>query len=977
MLCSIAGASLLSVTNAQTPRAASGPAEVTLEKFVVTGSNIPTAADAIAVPVTILGPREIERSGINTNLLELIRKELPYFAGSGNLGNSNANTGANSTLGGSQVSLRNLDTLVLVNGRRVANNGANGRGGRSFVDVNQFPISAVESIEVLTDGASAIYGSDAVGGVVNIKLKSNFTGVETGARYAMGKSDYSEQSAYMTMGVSRGPIRATVSVSYAKTDPLLQKDRPFSAQIFGRTSTLSGAVFPSPAIPNPTAGGAALTSLFLNPAINSPKERNPTGTAATAADLSALLANGTYVARTTTEIANTFDIAPHATLLVKQDQRAASGSISMDVMEQGKVQIFGDFIYSTIKGFSQLAAQPTTPNLTIPANSPFNPTRTTIAGVAFRYLPKPRKFFNDSELKHLMGGVRGKISDRVNWEVAYNLNDNRTLVRTQNVLYLPNINRALAGGFNAQGVATPGGAFSRVITNFSESSGTFVIQPALDGMARPAGIDPASLENIFGTSLTDVASKLNGLDAQVTATVFTLPAGDVGLAVGTGILKEVLSGMPDENSRITGPTAQRWLGATFFDPLSRSRDIKSSYAEVRIPITSPRNNIPGFSAVDLTAAYRIEDYSDAGKSKVPKYGLRWQPMGDQVTLRYTYSEAFSAPTLYSLFGPTTQGFVAAGVMSTVFGQNFNQAQSRTGSNPNLRPSTAKTHSYGVVLSPKAIKGLTVSASLIKVDQVDVVSSAGVITILQSAEQLGAASPYASQVTFENFPGEAGAVAVTRAGQLGEFLRAGNQGNRIYIFDGRVNLAGQRVKAFDLTVDYALPTTEAGKFEFSTTGTFFLDYLAQALPTERYYEYAGHATNSGSISQGTIPGYRFYTAITWAKGPWNALLGNTYIPPVVDIGGGGITYATSANKAALTVPVRSYTTWDAQVGYTFRGARAGSGWRSWMNGLRVSAGVNNITDQFGGPSPAFNEAGVDIATYSPVGRLFFLSGSVKF
>src|SRR5688572_15620013 len=117
--CLYTGAALISVAVAQVaPSASVKPEEkVTLEKFVVTGSNIPTAADAVAVPVTILNRQDLEATGLDTNLLEVLQKRMPIFAGNGNLGATNSNVGANSTAGGSQVSLRNLDTLVLINGR--------------------------------------------------------------------------------------------------------------------------------------------------------------------------------------------------------------------------------------------------------------------------------------------------------------------------------------------------------------------------------------------------------------------------------------------------------------------------------------------------------------------------------------------------------------------------------------------------------------------------------------------------------------------------------------------------------------------------------------------------------------------------------------------------------------------------------------------------------------------------------------------
>ncbi len=164
-------------TDADTP--------VKLATFVVTGSNIPTAADSTDAPVVIIGRQDIEQTGLNANLLQILRESIPAFAGRSNSGVSNATNVNQNTAGGSQIALHNLDTLILLNGRRIAMSGINATGGKNFVDINQIPVAAIDHMEVLTDGASAIYGSDAIGGVVNIILKSNYEGAELGGRYAV------------------------------------------------------------------------------------------------------------------------------------------------------------------------------------------------------------------------------------------------------------------------------------------------------------------------------------------------------------------------------------------------------------------------------------------------------------------------------------------------------------------------------------------------------------------------------------------------------------------------------------------------------------------------------------------------------------------------------------------------------------------------------------------------------------------------
>lgn len=983
VLCPLLGASLVATVTAQTAPVAK-KADVTLEKFVVTGSNIPTALDALAAPVTILGRADLESTGLDTNLLEVLQKRMPIFAGNGNLGATNSNVGANSTAGGSQASLRNLSTLVLLNGRRVADNGSGARGGRSFVDLNQIPLAAIQSVEVLTDGASAIYGSDAIGGVINVKLRSDFNGAEVGGRYAFSnkKGDYEERSGYAVVGAKRPGMGLTVSATWSEVTPLLQSDRSFSSPIVGRTATISGAI---------SQTSANFPSNFLRADLTSPSRAVPTGTAATAADLAALQAAGIYPASAFQPIADSFDLSSLVTLTLESKKKAVSFSSTISLAEDSKLELFVDGLLSGSDGFSQLAAQPVT--ATVPINSPYNPTRSSIFA-AFRYVPAPRQFINNSDLKRIVGGLRGKIFDKFRWEAAYNYNGNVLKNSVKNVLYAPNLQLGIAGGYDAAGNAVVGGKFARVFRDFNAPGGlntlagyqaaitpaNSIVQPALDIFARPGGVDPLSIANIFSASSLQFDSNLKSIDGSVSGDVYDLPAGGLGVAVGYSLTKEELIGNPDPNSRSSGPTAGRWTGATFFDPFSKSRDITAAYAEVRIPIFGDKNALPGLQVLDVSAAYRFEDYSDAGESKVPKYGVRWRPIGDDLTVRGTYSEAFAAPAMFSLFGPTTQGFTATSVVPNVFGVN-GQAQSRGGSNSALKPSTADTKSFGVVYSPKAIKGLTMSIDYIKIDQVELVGSAGTTEILRSVETLGTASPYISQISLNNWPTNPdpslpAATRITAPGQLGTLLRGGASANQIFMTDSLINISGQKVTALDVAVNYEFPNRDYGRFKVGTTGTFFIDYQFQALPTQRYYEYANHITNGGTGAQGATPGMRFFTTLDWSKGPWAVSLANTYIGEMTDIGPGGVTYALSTTLRRL--PVAAYSTWDLAVSHTFAKSATDTGFRRWLGGLQLGVGINNLADK--GPiltPQSFNESNADVSTYSPIGRLFYISAKYRF
>ena len=264
-------------TTVKTPEGA-----VVLNKFVVTGSNIPTAADSTDAPVVVIGRQDIEQTGLNANLLQILRESMPAFAGRSNAGVTNATNVNQNTGGGSQIALHNLDTLILINGRRIAMSGINATGGKNFVDINQIPVAAIDHMEVLTDGASAIYGSDAIGGVVNIILKSNYEGAEVGGRYAVSTNSghYSERSGYVVAGAAHNGVSITAAGSWSKTDPLWQNQRPFIA-----SNLKTGTAFPG------FAGGN-----FLAASLTTPGGKNPTGTAATATSYAALVANGTYLA---------------------------------------------------------------------------------------------------------------------------------------------------------------------------------------------------------------------------------------------------------------------------------------------------------------------------------------------------------------------------------------------------------------------------------------------------------------------------------------------------------------------------------------------------------------------------------------------------------------------------------------------------------------------------------------------------------
>ena len=628
----------------------------------------------------------------------------------------------------------------------------------------------------------------------------------------------------------------------------------------------------------------------------------------------------------------------------------------------------------------------------VPANAPYNPTRSALFA-AFRYTPDVRRADNAAHLRRLVGGFRGKLGERLQWEAGYNTNTNRLENSLGGQYYSPNLQLALAGGYDANGNPQVGGRYARIFRNYNAPANTTtlaqwqaaitpansLVQPAIDLLARPEGISPAVFDNIRGATANLFEAGLTQLDARVSGSLFDLPAGPFGAALGVDYRREKLTGTPDENSFSSGPTSRRWQNGNFFDPISRDRTIEAGFAEIRVPVTSERMDLPGLRLLELSAAYRYEKYSDAGASRVPKYGVRWRPLGDELTVRGTYSEAFVAPSLFSLFGPTTEGATAAGVIQTVFGvPGF--ARQRSGANPDLKPSTAKTSSFGVVYSPKALQRLTLGIDYIEVKQLSLVGVAGAANILGSVNASGTASPFIGQVAIGNFPTNPdpslpAPTRITAPGQLAALLRSGVSPNVVFVTDSRVNIAGQKLKALDVSAAYEFPKSAFGKFNLSTAGTFFLDYQFQALPTQAYYEYAGHVTTLNE-GQGTIPGMKWFTALNWSRDRWSATLNNTSISSVVDLGAGGIVFANSTSLKR--VPVPSYTSWDTSVSYAFKHIGLPGGTKLF-SGLKLTLGVNNLADQLPPSAPqAFGgDVGVDLATYNPIGRLWYVSAGLKF
>ncbi|HEX7631443.1 MAG TPA: TonB-dependent receptor plug domain-containing protein, partial [Lacunisphaera sp.] len=313
---------------------------VKLDKFVVTGSLIPATLDEQkALPVQIIDAAAIEVSGVNTNVLDVLRKTVPQIQGANNIGVENANISGGANNGASNVALRNVDTLVLFNGKRMAANPGAAGGGVTGVDLNLIPLSAVDQIQVLTDGASAIYGSDAVSGVVNIILKKDYRGGEVSSHYSMSKKDnggeWREKSVGLIVGTGNDKTNLMFTAEWSQQDPLWARDMTYSNNPIN-TASLPGIV-------GPVSGQYYQLNTSLNtiPAANAGQ------------NLAQLVAAGVYVA-----VPGPYKQADRSTILSAVDKRIASMSANHKVNDN--ITFSTDFIYAQTETQYQLNPQPVT-----------------------------------------------------------------------------------------------------------------------------------------------------------------------------------------------------------------------------------------------------------------------------------------------------------------------------------------------------------------------------------------------------------------------------------------------------------------------------------------------------------------------------------------------------------------------------------------------------------------------------------------
>jgi len=888
-----------------------------MEEFVVTGSYIPAALDETkALPLQIIDIQAIQASGVNTNVLDVLRKTIPQIQGGNNIGLENGNISGNSTNGGSQIALRNVSTLVLIDGKRVAPDAVAASGGYEFVDLNIIPLAAVERIEVLTDGASAIYGSDAVSGVINIILRKDYQGAEVDTHYTEAPNAtggyWRERSVSAMVGAGDAKTHLVFSAEWTKSDPIWERDVSYDNQFFG-TLTYPGVV---------TGGGQYYK---LAPGLNAPPpvgEGGPT-------TMANLVAQGVYNVVSIDDVIDGFNLSTKPTILNSFDKRIVTVAATHDITDQ--LAFKADFLYAYTDTGYQLNPQPVSvSNAALIAEGAYTPL-TNDGGdggpnmtIRNRFVSGPNRIYeNQSNFYRGTATFEGKVNDYFNWQVYANYN----------------ISYQTALGFNQ-------------VLNSALLAG--IADGNINMFAITQNPTDMAAADIYGTSVGNYTSGLYTYNALINGKIWDLPGGALRYAAGVEYRKESLIATADYDSTVPpGGTSSLWNNGVSISPFNASRDAKSEFAELKVPLFSPQNGIPGLHLLSVDGAFRHEEYSDGNTSTVPKVSIRYLPYNDDIALRATFAKSFAEPTLYELYGPTNSGFTNSPQGLTAYNSSGTaigaypdvQGLEMSGSNPDLTPQKAKSQTFGILYSPKYVKGLEVSVDYVSIKQTDLIAEpASDLTMMQSVEEYGPASPFAQYVTLNNFPGQGG-TRVTAPGQLSP-----NPEN-VYVLESNVNIASQNQHGWDIGLKYTLPWQTYGRFAINSEWAILKQFFLKTGPTDPGTDYAG-------LDQyGTLPKTRSYTTLDWDYKAYGATLGYTHINAVGD--GYGDT-------------INAYNTFDLQF-------RLNLGLlNSHLHGLTFDVGVNNLSNQMppldrnNYSSPPF-----DASTYSYFGRMYYMDLKVKF
>ncbi len=958
------------------------------EEIVVTGSRIRRKDLTTPAPVTVLSRDQVVASG-KVSIGDFLQS-LPQ---QGNALNTTVNNGGT---GETRVNLRGLGgprTLVLLNGRRIVGVG-NSVFSETTPDLNTIPTSAIERIEVLQDGASAVYGSDAIGGVVNIITRKNFQGAEvsgyTGTSY---RGDGWTYDANFTLGSNSDRGNILFNAGFYKQNSIMAGSRDYSNHQLFYDFTAGGE-----GVPGGTPGAAAVTKVgssnIPQGLFHVPLDADGNCLAGGNATYTALCgAAGTKPAHT----AWLYDPTAAGAIDGYRTYRGAPDQYNFqpfnyDLTPSQRISLFSTGqvnLSSDVRGYAeasfvnrqssqQLAPVPLPIDaygLTISKDSLYNPIGQDI-GYTHRRLFEfpPRQSTQDFDTVRLVAGIQGTLPDAAGplagwfWDISLNHGRTTGTQRFIGSLQLSRIQAAIGPSMIDPATGQPI-CVSKAGDPTTAIADCTPLNLLHSNAAGNVNITPAEAAGVVYNGIARSMLMMTAAQANLSGELFKLLSDrPVGLAAGYEYRREFGENLPD-------PVGQRLDSTDYsFTPTAGGFYVNELYGELSIPVI---NQVPYVENLEFTAALRWSDYSTYGSNTTWKFGGRWSILRD-ITLRGTFSTAFRSPSIGELFlgafdnfptavdpcsgiNPVTgnpqpiapqfvAGCAAAGVPAAGNQDTTTQIRTRQGGNPKLKAETADIFTLGVVLEPRWVKNLSLTVDYwnYAIDNAILNRGAGVIlnACLNSTLTISAAQ---------------------KAAYCGLIHRNATTTTVQQIDDFNTNVGNDRVDGIDIALRYGLPT-DFGRFGFLFDATWLHKYdrlLADGTTVHGKGTF-DLAINNGGL-QGVYPDWKFNAAVTWGLGGFGAGLNMRFFNSFrecADITGGssgaGACYATESQGFYRTVS--AWTIWNAYVSYQFPSAAGRTS---------IAAGVNNLLNT----SPpviydAFQPTS-DPTAYDFVGRFFYL------
>ncbi|EJL37620.1 outer membrane cobalamin receptor protein [Caulobacter sp. AP07] len=935
---------------AQAQSAADASANV--EEIVVTGSRIARRDYVSSSPILTMDQAAIQKSGSVT--VDTLLNQMPQFVPSVSATSNNPSNG-----GQANIELRGLGTarsLVLLDGHRVVASNSDGS-----VDINILPAALIRNIEVITGGASATYGSDAVAGVVNFKLDHGFTGLQLDAQYGITEQgDGKESAVSLTAGGDFAEDRghAVVSLSYTQRGEVFNAARDFAA-VSGASSTTPYGRYDATGTNLPTQ--AAVDAVFAQYGVAA-------GTVKAGANLGfnndgTLFYNGVNytgskaIDYATIPVNGTYNTGALNLLQLPLTRYSAYGEAQYKVNDHAEA--YGSFNYTHYDSRTILAPSPAAAStgFTVPVGNPFIPDDLSTL-LASRADPTAdfllRKRFTDVgprisattfNVFQLATGVRGDTGFK-DWTYDVYASYGRS---EQNEIQYGNISR------------------SAVQTLLDASDGGASL---CTGGYNPFGLNALSdscAAYISRTTKNWTASEQRVVEANVQGGLFDLPAGEVRGAFGVDYKSDSFSYVPD-SLLSTGDV----VGFNAADAIDASSDVAEIYGEVLVPVLK---DLPFIRALNVNLGYRYSDYETIGGVSAYKVEGDWEVV-DGVRLRGGFQRAVRAPSLGELYSPQNQSFEsitedpcaidstaragsnAAAVRSLCLAQGVpsaiidsytyanTQVDALVGGNSELHEETADTYSVGLVWRPRLSNPLFDRLSLaIDYYSIDIKDAIGTISAEDALQNCYSAT--------------ANPTASTSNYYCGLFTRSAATGEVSSMSLVNLNLAEYKTSGVDFQVDWGFGLgavgldDKYGAISVKLIGSYLDSFRIQSLPGEDFVELKGTIGND-QVSNTAVahPEWKLATALTYTLGPVDVGINWRHIAGMDD-------YA----DADSSVPAVDYFdlngTWRVTDKYEIRG------------------GVTNIANQDPPSFSSYVQANTDPSTYDVLGRRFYLAVKAKF